>query len=146
MEFFRVPDRGIGFSVDFHFYKGYRNPHTTIIVTGICNFRFLPTTVDLFEFDPATMMLAHAFSPGLFPQYQTAEDLYNDNVMFLEIGPIISQQAVFAGVDRNSLMPEVAMRESALDPKLREMYEVIRQFSRNTMYSFRRGTTKETVI
>jgi len=106
----------------------------------------LQISSDLSEFDLATIMAAHAFSRGLFPQYRTAEDLYNDNVMFLEVDSIISQQAVFAGVVRNSLMPEVAIRESALDSKLREMCEVIRQFNRNTMSSFRRGATKDTVI
>lgn len=86
-------------------------------------------------------MLAHAFSRCLVPQYHIAEDLYNDNIMFLKVDPIISQQAVFVGADRNSLMPELAMRESASHPKRREMCDFIGLLDRNTMYSFRRAAT-----
>lgn len=142
--FFRYPDKdGIAARVTFKFLKNQRNPYTNHMIEGKKVFTFLPTQGDKYELDPSAVLLALAYSRGLFP-FKTIEELHADDRFYVPTKPDVEKQAVFVTANQaNEIDISGAMREPSLNPKLHQMCVSVGLLEHNTVYSFRRTAITE---
>lgn len=142
LEFFRVPSEsggGIGIKGIFRWQKGLRIPHQQKRKSPDRRFTILPLHANRYHLDLALLLTSLAFSRGLF-HYKSLWELFNgDEVNIQQVGAV-SKEAVFLAYDQAGVSPaHKPMHENSLNPKLREMCDLVGLFDRNTVYAFRRG-------
>lgn len=146
--FFRMDNvEGIAVRIQFKFTKGQRNPHDNKMIEGKKEFTFIPIKGSTYEFDLSAILLALAFSRGLFPaKFRTLEDLHGGDDVFLPTVDQVAKQPVFVAATSNTgdLNVKVAMKEGSLNDKLREMCVKVGLLGHNTIYSLRRSAIIET--
>jgi hypothetical protein len=142
LEFFRLPEEaggGIGIKGLFRFQKGFRVPHQQKQIVGERKFSVFPLQSDRYHLDLALVLTALAFSRGLF-HYKSLQELFDDNTVNIPQVESVSKQAVLLASDSAGITTSrKPMHENSLNPKLREMCDLVGLFARNTVYSFRRG-------
>jgi len=145
VSFFRFPDvEGIAVRITFKYIKGHRDPFSNRSSDGRKMFTFLPTRGERYELDVSAIILAIAFSRGLFP-FATLEELLSHKRYYVPTLPEIAEQAVFVAADQaNNIVPTEAMRSAVLNAKLNEMCVAVGLLEHNTMYSFRRTAIIDT--
>lgn len=145
VEFFRFENvEGIAARITFKYLKNQRNPYTKQLVEGKKTFTFLPTRGERFEFDLSAILLALAFSRGLFP-FQTLEELHACENVYIPTVAKVASQPVFVAADHSGdIDVNTAMREYSLNPKLQSMCRSVGLLEQNTIYAFRRTAITET--
>jgi hypothetical protein len=142
LEFFRISDEqggGIGVKGIFRFQKGFRVPHQQKQISAERRFTILPLQSNHYHLDLALVLTALAFSRGLF-HYESLQELFDDSPVHIKQVESVSKQAVFLASDQAGIsVSRKPMRENSLNPKLREMCDLVGLYARNTVYGFRRG-------
>ncbi|EUC50907.1 hypothetical protein COCMIDRAFT_21622 [Bipolaris oryzae ATCC 44560] len=126
----------IACSITFRFNKGYQDPYRRTYVEGRRHWFFAPKHQAL-HLDVSILMFLLAFERGLF--VESLDDLLNGTARFIKKNSVVDKQAVFVSADKNGdLVPTKDMGYGALNPKLREMCQIVGLFEYNNMYAFRR--------
>lgn len=144
VNFFRFPDvEGIAVQVTFSYLKNQRDPFSSRLIEGKKKFTFIPTRGERYEFDVSAVLLALAFSRGLF-SYDTIELLHNDELVYVPKVEAVNRQAVFLAADQTGELDiNTPMREFSLNPKLQQMCRFVGLLEHNTIYAFRRTAITE---
>lgn len=143
VRFFRYQGT-IAFKITFRFVKGHRDPHRNKVVEGTRTFTIFAVNGDRYNLDLAMVMTSWAFSRGLF-KCQTIEELYQGQEFWVPRNESMNENPVFLKVDNGGMIiPNAAMHERSLNPKLQEMCSRVGLYSRNTIYSLRRTAIIET--
>ena len=143
--FLRIND-GVIVQISFRYTKGQRNPYTRKLLFGNKKFTFLPSSGNRYHLDVGTVLTAIALQRRLFHPILSWDELLTSQLFNIPKDPTVNQQAVFlaSAVGKNTLIPDKAMREAALNPALRIMADEVGLWSRNTTYSLRRTAIVET--
>lgn len=140
-EFMRLdPEAGGGIcvKVTFRYLKSFRVPHQKKTIEGVRKFSIMPLRSNRYHLDLALQLTALAFSRGLF-EYDSLDDLFAGDERHVSQKKNVSKQPIFLKADQSGeLLPE-PMHERAINPKLKDICEMVGLLRRNTIYSFRRG-------
>ncbi|KAF2031201.1 hypothetical protein EK21DRAFT_88333 [Setomelanomma holmii] len=96
----------------------------------------IPTAGNRHFLDAATFLFIGAYPRGLFTK--SLGELLDGDDLFLAICPDISQQPVLIAIDQRGNLTSMAMKDTALNPKLQDMCVLASLTGHNDMYGLRR--------
>ena len=110
--------------------------------TGKREFTLIPTMGSQHTLDPTFHLFTQAYTRGLFKK--PLEELLHGDELFLETQMNINDQPVLLQASpQTGRLTESAMKESALNVKLKEICRLVGLYKHNTIYSLRRTALTE---
>lgn len=131
---------GLAVRVTFRYLKAHKTPEFGNPVDARRTFTLMPLISDHYEFDLGLLLVALAYSRGLFPNYPNVASLFQGTRRLVEKDPKVDGQAVFvASNEAGTLEADVPMHTLSLNLQLRKLCDAVALLGRNTMHCFRRA-------